>query len=67
MATTIALVLSSMLGAAAIRAWADDASASNSIKVVVVDLHSNEGDVNCALFGSADGFPGDFRQRSEPR
>ncbi len=58
-AITIALVLSSMVGATAIGAWAEDARASNSITFVVLGLHSNEGEVDCALFGSAQGFPGD--------
>ncbi|MGO8937721.1 MAG: DUF2141 domain-containing protein [Mycobacterium sp.] len=58
-AITIALVLSSIVGATAIGARAEDAGASNSIKFVVVGLHSNEGEVDCALFGSAQGFPGD--------
>ena len=38
---------------------AQQAVPSNSLKVVVVGLHSNDGEVDCALFGSADGFPGD--------
>jgi uncharacterized protein (DUF2141 family) len=58
-AITIALVLSSMVGATAIGARAQDAGASNSITFVVLGLHSNEGEVDCALFGSAEGFPGD--------
>jgi len=58
-AIAIALVLSSMVGASCVGAWAEDAGASNSIKFVVVGLHSNVGVVDCALFGSADGFPGD--------
>lgn len=40
-------------------AWAEDVGAENSIKVIVVGLHSNDGEVDCALFNSADGFPGD--------
>jgi len=40
-------------------ARADDIGAANSIKVIVVGLHSNDGEVDCALFNSADGFPGD--------
>lgn len=55
----IALSLSLMVGASSVAARADDASAANSIKVVVVGLHSNDGEVYCALFGSADGFPDD--------
>ena len=33
--------------------------APNSIKVEVVGLHNDDGEVDCALFGSADGFPSD--------
>ena len=55
--TLVVLVLSSIVVATSIRAWADDSSTANLIKVVVVDFHSNEGRANCALFGSADGFP----------
>lgn len=40
-------------------ARAQDAGAANSIKVIVMGLHSNDGEVDCALFNSADGFPGD--------
>ncbi len=58
MAIAIGLVSSLMVGATAIGASAEDAAALNSIKVVVVGLHSNEGEVDCALFGSAEGFPG---------
>lgn len=58
-AMAIAFALSSMIGVSSIGAWAEDSGASNSIKVVVVGLHSNDGEVDCALFGSADGFPGD--------
>jgi uncharacterized protein (DUF2141 family) len=31
----------------------------NSIKIIVVGLRSNDGEVDCALFNSADGFPDD--------
>jgi uncharacterized protein (DUF2141 family) len=55
----IALVLSVVVSPFPLRARAEDASAANSIKVVVVGLHSNDGEVDCALFGSADGFPGE--------
>ena len=58
-AITIALVMSSMVGATAIGVWAEDAGASNSLKFVVAGLHSNTGEVDCALFASAEGFPGD--------
>jgi uncharacterized protein (DUF2141 family) len=55
----IALAVSALAGAGSIQVWADDAGAPNSIKVVVTGLHSNDGEVDCALFGTADGFPGD--------
>ncbi len=58
-AIAIALVLGVVVGAGSVAARADDVNAANSIKVVVVGLHSNDGEVDCALFGSADGFPGD--------
>jgi uncharacterized protein (DUF2141 family) len=48
-----------MIGASCVAVRADDLGAVNSIKVVVVGLHSNAGEVDCALFGSADGFPDD--------
>jgi uncharacterized protein (DUF2141 family) len=54
-AIAIILVLSSIFGAASIRA--DEAASGNAIKVIVVDLHGNEGQVSCALFSSVDGFP----------
>jgi uncharacterized protein (DUF2141 family) len=61
MRTTVALalVLSVLVSPCPFRARADDVGAGNSIKVVVVGLHSNDGEVDCALFGSADGFPGE--------
>jgi uncharacterized protein (DUF2141 family) len=58
-AIAIVLALSLMVGADARGAWAGDVSAPNSIKVVVVGLHNDDGEVDCALFGSADGFPSD--------
>jgi uncharacterized protein (DUF2141 family) len=58
-AIAIALVVSSMVGASSIGARANDLGAVNSIKVVVVGLHSNDGEVDCALFGGAGGFPDD--------
>jgi uncharacterized protein (DUF2141 family) len=51
--------MNSIVGPVFVAARADDAGASNLIKVVVVGLHNNDGEVDCALFGSADGFPGD--------
>jgi uncharacterized protein (DUF2141 family) len=58
-AIAIVLVVGLMVGASSFEARADDMGAVNSIKVIVVGLHSNDGEVDCALFGGADGFPGD--------
>jgi uncharacterized protein (DUF2141 family) len=58
-AIAIAWLTSLIVAASSIGAWAQDAGASNSIKVVVAGLHSDDGEVYCSLFGSADGFPGD--------
>ena len=57
-AIAIAVVLC-WLGAGFVDARAQDAGAANSIKVIVAGLHSNDGEVDCALFNSADGFPDD--------
>jgi uncharacterized protein (DUF2141 family) len=57
----IALVLSCVIGATAMSNSAEDADASNSIKVVVVDFHSNDGEADCVLFGSPQGFPSDSK------
>ncbi len=60
-ATAIALIVSSIVGASLIGARADDAGAANSIKVVVLDFHSNSGEADCVLFGSPQGFPSDSK------
>jgi uncharacterized protein (DUF2141 family) len=59
MTIAIASVISLILAASSAGAWAQEAVAANSIKVIVVGLHSNDGEVHCSLFNSADGFPGD--------
>ena len=58
-AIAIALIVSSIVGASLIGAGADDVDAANSIKVVVLDYSNNVGEVDCALFAGADGFPSD--------
>jgi uncharacterized protein (DUF2141 family) len=55
----IAWITSVIVAASSFGAWAQDVGAPNSIKVVVTGLHSNDGEVYCSLFSSADGFPGD--------
>jgi uncharacterized protein (DUF2141 family) len=54
---TIVLALLAMAIADAVEARADEPPRGNLISVVVVDLHSSVGQMDCALFGSADGFP----------
>jgi uncharacterized protein (DUF2141 family) len=57
MRTAIAIAtLAGTLGAAPGASRAQPGSA-NSIKVIVVGLRSNDGEVDCALFNSASGFP----------
>ena len=59
MRSTIAIALIMIwLVSSVVEAKATDL-AENSIKVIVVGLHSNDGEVDCALFNSADGFPDD--------
>jgi uncharacterized protein (DUF2141 family) len=59
--TTVAFALTVSCVVAVCRmARADDVgAAANSIRVIVVGLRSNNGEVDCALFNSAEGFPGD--------
>jgi uncharacterized protein (DUF2141 family) len=61
MVVAIALVLSCVVGATARCDSAEDAGASNSIKVVVVGFHSDNGEADCVLFGSPEGFPSDSK------
>jgi uncharacterized protein (DUF2141 family) len=64
-AIAVGFAIGVIVGASGGGVWAQDAGAANSIKVVVAGLHSNEGEVDCALFGSADGFPGDSSKASK--
>jgi uncharacterized protein (DUF2141 family) len=56
-AIAIGFLMSSLIAASTVGAQAP--AAANSVKVIVVGLHSNDGEVDCALFNSADGFPDD--------
>jgi uncharacterized protein (DUF2141 family) len=40
-------------------------SNSNAIRVAVVGLHSNDGEIYCALYSSADGFPDGFAKATK--
>ncbi len=64
-AIAIAVVVGSMVCASCIDAQANDLGAVNSIKVLVVGLHSSDGEVDCALFGGAVGFPSDSSKAGE--
>ena len=46
-------------------AQTNNTSDSNAIKVALVDLHSNDGEVRCALYSSADGFPDIFTKAAK--
>jgi len=56
-AIAIAILASWTLAVFSSGASAQQAASGNSIKVIVVGLHSDDGEVDCALFNSADGFP----------
>jgi uncharacterized protein (DUF2141 family) len=60
-AIAIALVPGWLPGVNIPAARADEAGASNSIKVVVQGFHSNAGEADCVLFGSPEGFPSDSK------
>jgi uncharacterized protein (DUF2141 family) len=55
-----AAVLLALLAAGFAEAQTSNTSNVNTIKVDVVGLHSNDGEVHCALYSSADGFPDSF-------
>ena len=41
------------------------AQTSNTIKVDIVGMHSNDGKVYCSLYSSADGFPDEFAKAAK--
>ena len=55
-----AVVGLALLGAGLAEAQTSSTSDANIVKVDVVGLHSNDGQVHCALYSSADGFPDGF-------
>jgi len=58
MRTAIAIGAAALIvGACPLKALAQQAGSSNAIKAIVTGLHSNSGEVDCALFNSAHGFP----------
>jgi len=46
-----------IVGACSIEVLAQQAGSSNAIRAAVTGLHSSDGEVDCALFNSPDGFP----------
>jgi uncharacterized protein (DUF2141 family) len=55
-----AAVFLATLAAGVVEAQTSNSSNTNTIKVDVVGLHSNDGEIYCALYSSADGFPDGF-------
>jgi uncharacterized protein (DUF2141 family) len=56
MKATAAIFLA-LLTTSVAEAQTNNPSNSNAIRVAVVGLHSNDGEVHCALYSSTDGFP----------
>ena len=64
MKATAAIFLA-LLAIGVAEAQTNNTSDSNAIKVALVDLHSNDGEVRCALYSSADGFPDIFTKAAK--
>jgi uncharacterized protein (DUF2141 family) len=64
MKATAAMFLA-LLTISVAEAQTNNTSDSNAIKVALVDLHSNDGEVRCALYSSADGFPDIFTKAAK--
>jgi uncharacterized protein (DUF2141 family) len=64
MKATAAMFLA-LLATGVAEAQTNNTSDSNAIKVALVDLHSNDGEVRCALYSSADGFPDIFTKAAK--
>ena len=58
-AIAIGFVACLMVGAGLVTSRAEDSTAANSLKIVVVGFHSDSGEADCVLFGSPEGFPSD--------
>jgi uncharacterized protein (DUF2141 family) len=61
---TAAVVLA-LLAFGVAEAQTSNTSNTNTIRVDVVGLHSNDGEVHCALYSSADGFPDGFAKAAK--
>ena len=60
-----AAIFFALLAAGVAEAQTKDSSNSNAIRATVVGLHSNDGEVHCALYSSADGFPDGFAKAAK--
>jgi uncharacterized protein (DUF2141 family) len=60
-----AAVFLAVLAAGVAEAQTSNTSNTNTIKVDVVGLHNNNGEVYCALYSSADGFPDGFAKATK--
>ena len=60
-----AAVFLAVLAAGVAEAQTSNTSNTNTIKVDVVGLHNNDGEVYCALYSSADGFPDGFAKAAK--
>lgn len=64
MKATATLFLAALLATCLAEAQTNSSN-SNAIRVSVVGLHSNDGEVYCALYSSADGFPDGFTKATK--
>lgn len=64
MKATATLFLAALLATGLAEAQTNSSN-SNAIRVTVVGLHSNDGEVYCALYSSADGFPDGFTKAAK--
>jgi uncharacterized protein (DUF2141 family) len=60
-----AAVFLALLAVGVAEAQIGNVSNSGTIKVDVVGLHSNDGEVYCSLYSSADGFPDGFAKAAK--
>lgn len=63
--TATAAVFLAVLAAGVAEAQTSDTPNTNTIEVDVVGLHNNDGEVYCALYSSADGFPDGFAKAAK--
>ena len=62
---TAAAIFLALLAIGVAEGQTNDTPNSNSIRIAVVGLHSNDGEVRCALYSSAEGFPDGFTKAAK--